>query len=265
MNEGLRVTILGSGTCVPSLERSSCSVLVEAGHSRMLFDIGSGTIHRLLEAGFSVTEIDFLFVSHFHPDHTGELASFLFANKYPDPEARKRKLTLAGGPGFSVFYEKMTRTWPDWLELGQMAEVMELQPVAGLPCLESDTFCITCAPAAHQPESLAFRLSVPQGLSVVYTGDTDFSPEVIELARKTDLLICEAALPDDIKVEGHMTPFLAGKTAAEAQAGSLVLTHFYPECENADIEGQCRRAYLGPLRLARDLMKIELPKNADSL
>ncbi len=51
---GITVTILGSGTCVPSLKRSSCSVLMEIGERRLLFDSGPGTMRRLLEAETSI-------------------------------------------------------------------------------------------------------------------------------------------------------------------------------------------------------------------
>ncbi|MFW6080778.1 MAG: MBL fold metallo-hydrolase [Desulfosalsimonas sp.] len=257
-DKGIKITILGSGTCVVSLERSACSVLMETGGSRLLFDAGPGTMRRLAEAGLSVTDIDFLFISHFHPDHTGEVAPFMFANKYPDPGARKNRLVLAGGPGFTGFWEKMTGTWPEWLDLGEKSEITELHPEDKNPCLETDTFTLSCAPAAHQPESIAFRVSSLSGDSAVYTGDTDFCSEIIKLASGADLLICESAMPDDLKVKGHMTPSLAGKTARQAQVGCLVLTHFYPECENSDIEGQCRKTYSGPLYLARDHMKLEL-------
>ncbi|MBW1822481.1 MAG: ribonuclease Z, partial [Deltaproteobacteria bacterium] len=80
----ITVTILGSGTCVPSLKRSSCSVLVEVSDSKLLFDSGPGTMRRLLEAGITIFDISFIFYSHLHPDHTGELVTFLFATKYPD-------------------------------------------------------------------------------------------------------------------------------------------------------------------------------------
>jgi ribonuclease BN (tRNA processing enzyme) len=72
------------------------------------------------------------------------------------------------------------------------------------------------------------------------------------------LLICESALPDALKVPGHLTPSLAGKIAAEARVGKLVLTHFYPECDYEDMAGQCRRTYGGPLVLAEDLMEIDV-------
>ncbi|MBW1758819.1 MAG: ribonuclease Z, partial [Deltaproteobacteria bacterium] len=74
----ISVTILGSGTCVPSLERSSCSVLVEIGNSKILFDSGPGTMRRLLEAGTTIFDVSVICYSHFHPDHTSELVPFLF-------------------------------------------------------------------------------------------------------------------------------------------------------------------------------------------
>ncbi len=83
------VTILGSGTCVPSLKRSSCSVLVETGEKKLLFDIGPGTMRRLLEADTTIFDISYLFLSHFHPDHSGELVPFLFSTKYPDRARRQ--------------------------------------------------------------------------------------------------------------------------------------------------------------------------------
>jgi len=72
----VKITILGSGTCVPSLKRSSCSVLVETGGSKLVFDMGTGTMRRLLESGVTIGEISHIFFSHFHPDHTGELVNF---------------------------------------------------------------------------------------------------------------------------------------------------------------------------------------------
>ena len=51
MSESITVTILGSGTIVPSLARSTCSFLLEAAGMKLLFDIGPGTMRRLLEAG----------------------------------------------------------------------------------------------------------------------------------------------------------------------------------------------------------------------
>ena len=93
----MKVTILGSGTCVPRLSRSASSMLVETGKAKILVDLGPGTMRRLLEYGLTIFDLTHIFLTHFHPDHTSELVPLLFATKYPDGAARTRQLTIAGG------------------------------------------------------------------------------------------------------------------------------------------------------------------------
>ena len=114
----------------------------------------------------------------------------------------------------------------------------------------------TAAPVAHNPESVAFRIETPSGCSVVYSGDTDYSDRLVALSRQAGLLICESAVPDEQKVAGHLTPVLAGQIAAAAEVQRLMLTHFYPACDDTDIAAQCRQSYQGPLILAEDLMTV---------
>ena len=57
---------------------------------------------------------------------------------------------------------------------------------------------------------------------------------------------------------GHLTPSMAGRMATEAGARKLMLTHFYPDCEDVDLAAQCRRTYDGPVILARDLMHLDV-------
>lgn len=252
----LTVTILGSGTCVPSLERSSCSVMMEIGTARLLFDSGPGTMRRLLKTNTTIFDIAYLFYSHFHPDHTSELVPLLFANKYPDINARKIPLTVIAGRGFSDFFAKLKTVYGHWIEIAPgMFKIQELsnkEPDA----FSFDQFSINTVPVVHNEESIAYKITTPEGKSVVYSGDTDYSENLVELAQGADLLICESAMPDELQVKGHLTPSVAGKIATLAGVNQLVLTHFYPECDQADIMHQCRKTYTGPLILAEDLMKI---------
>ncbi|HMA85957.1 MAG TPA: MBL fold metallo-hydrolase [Desulfosalsimonadaceae bacterium] len=251
-NHPLRVTILGSGTCVPSLERSACSVLITFDDTVFLLDCGPGTMRRLLEAGISIFDVTHLGVSHFHPDHTGELVPFLFANKYPDGSRRKKPLSLIGGPGFKSFFNQLSAVYGDWIDMAGKRHLIEMAPAATQQKLPG--FLLQTAPMAHRPESIAFRINAANGKSIVYSGDTDESENLVALSAGADVLICESALPDELKVDGHLTPSLAGQIANRAGVKKLVLTHFYPECEAADIETQCRSTYAGPLELARDLL-----------
>lgn len=256
----ISVTILGSGTCVPSLTRSSCSVLMAIGDSKLLFDSGPGTMRRLLEAGTGIFDISHIFYSHFHPDHSGEFVPFLFATKYPNKQQRKNPLTVSAGTGFLDFYNRLKNVYGQWIELDpgllNLVELDHQKPDSN----QFRDFSVDSAPMEHSEESIAFRINSPDGSSVVYSGDTDYSENLIELAGDVDLLICESALPDDMRVSGHLTPSLAGEIATRAQVRKLVLTHFYPECDQADIEQECRKTYAGPLILAEDLMQINVHK-----
>jgi ribonuclease BN (tRNA processing enzyme) len=249
------VTILGSGTCVPSLERSSCAVLMEIGEARLLFDSGPGTMHRLLNTGIQIFDIDVIFFSHFHPDHTGELVPFIFANKYPDNTRRNRLLTLAGGKGFLHFFNGLKAVYGDWLEIPQGVRIIEFDS-NGADSRQFPSFTVETMPMNHREESIGYRLIDSDDRAAVYTGDTDTTENLVSLAAGADLLICESAMPDEKKVPGHLTPSLAGDMAARAHVKKLVLTHLYPECDQVDLRAQCRRTYQGPLVIAEDLMRI---------
>ena len=254
----ISVTILGSGTCVPSLTRSSCSLLMEIQGEKLLFDCGPGTMHRLLEANTPIFDISFIFLSHFHPDHSGELVPFLFSNKYADGYRRKVPLTVVAGKGLHRFYNGLKTVYGDWIQLAPgLFDRIELDNKA-FNSRRFDNFTVETLPVEHNDESIAYRVSTPNGASAVYSGDTDVSENLVTLATHADLLICESAFPDALKTRGHLTPSLAGRIAAEANVRKLALIHFYPECETANIERECRRFYTGPLLLTEDLMRIEV-------
>jgi ribonuclease BN (tRNA processing enzyme) len=257
-NSATTVTILGSGTCVPSLKRSSCSVLIEVGNAKLLFDSGPGTMRRLLEADTTIFEISHIFYSHFHPDHTGEFVPFLFSTKYPDGQQREDPLTITAGRGFLDFYSRLKNVYGHWIEIEPgLLNIIELDNNKR-DTHQFNDFSIQSAPMDHNEESIAYRMTSTDGKSIVYSGDTDYNENLIELADNADLFICESALPDKLRVKGHLSPSLAGKIASQAGAKKLVLTHFYPECDQTDIEQECRKFYSGPLVLAKDLMRIEV-------
>jgi len=255
---GILVTILGSGTCVPSLKRSSCSVLMQIDSAKLLFDSGPGTMRRLLEVNTTIFDLNYIFYSHFHPDHTAELVPLIFATKYPDGNRRRTILTIVAGRGFEDFFAGLKAGYGQWIEPAPgMLKTMELANNSRDSHRFKDFF-VESAPVEHNEESIAYRITSAGGYSVVYSGDTEYSENLITLAKKADLLICESALPDDQRVKGHLTPSLAGEIATRAGVGKLVLTHFYPECDRVDIEQECRKTYSGVLALAEDLMRIEV-------
>ncbi|NPB08970.1 MAG: MBL fold metallo-hydrolase [Thermodesulfobacteria bacterium] len=253
----MKVTILGSGTGWPRRERGAPGYLVETAQEKILLDFGPGTIVRLLQVEVSISEIDFIFLSHFHPDHVTDLIPFLFATRYQLGYQRREPFKIFAGEGFHNFHQALKQAFGHWVEPPTgMMKVLELStqyPSAFLePPLE-----IRSAPVVHNPESLAYRLE-HQGKSLVYSGDTDYTPNLVELAEEADLLIIECSAPEGRKVSGHLTPSLAGRIAGEARVKRLVLSHLYPPCDEADLITPCRRYYDGEIIIAEDFMTLTL-------
>ncbi|MEW6258424.1 MAG: MBL fold metallo-hydrolase [Thermodesulfobacteriota bacterium] len=256
----MKVTILGSGTCVPRIDRNAASALVHVDSRCILVDVGPGTLRRLVEAGFELSDIDLLCLTHVHPDHVADLVPMIFAMKYPAGRRRSRPFHILAGEGFGRFWKGLRQVFGGWIELNEGLLRIHEMSVTGKDTIELEGIRFDTAPACHNPESVAFRLSSSSGACVVFSGDTDECATVVDLAQDADVLVLECAIPDEAKVDGHLTPSLAGRMATEARAKTLVLTHFYPECDGVDIAAQCRRTYAGKLLLARDLMVIQVPQ-----
>lgn len=255
----MKITILGSGTCVPSLKRSASAALVETGPSRLLIDAGPGTMHRLLEYGLTIFDLTHVLITHFHPDHVAELVPLIFATKYSDAVRRHRPLTIAGASGLMGFYKNLQVAFGDWIVLPDDQLRFFEFPDKKNTSLAVEGCRITAHAVAHRPESRAYRLESPEGKVATYSGDTDHCEGLIEAARSADLLICECAYPDEMKASGHLTPGQAGDIAHRAGVGRLVLTHLYPPCDQADIVKQAQKVYQnGPVIVAEDLMSFHL-------
>ncbi|MBI5583707.1 MAG: MBL fold metallo-hydrolase [Deltaproteobacteria bacterium] len=253
-----RLTFLGTGTGVPSKDRASPACLLELPAARLLIDLGPGSLRQLARVSLAVTDIDGLLLTHLHPDHSADLAPLLFAGKYPPSMASGKILHLAAGEGFRVFYEKLKDLYGSWIEWPPGRLQLHLRPQDRLFEQEFLSLHLASRPVAHTKVSLGFRLTLPSGKTLVFSGDTDYCTSLVELADRADWFVCECSFPEGRKMEGHLTPSGAGRIAREAGVGTLILTHFYPECAGQDLLGPCSREFDGPLVLAEDLMTILL-------
>src|SRR5947209_5594292 len=125
----MRLTILGSGTCVPSGIRNSAGFWLEAGGARLRLDCGAGTVHAMARAGLPWETLTHQAISHFHLDHVGELPALLFAFRYGRSQSRSAPLTLVGPVGLRALVEKLEAAFDQKLLEQQFpVEVRELQP-----------------------------------------------------------------------------------------------------------------------------------------
>ncbi len=249
----MELIILGSGTGVPSLKRGAPAALLRIGDKNLLIDIGSGTLQKMLHFGVNYLNLDAIILTHLHPDHTSDLVPLFFACKY-SLAPRTKELYLIGGKGTREFYEKLKEVYGHWVK----AESFKLH-IQEAPHGKRDLLgiCFSTFPLQHTRSSIGLRFEY-EGKVLAYSGDTDYCPELIEMGKAADLLVLECSFPNERKIQGHLTPSLAGKVAKEAQTKRLVLTHFYPPCDETDIISQCREEFSGELILAEDMMVLSV-------
>ena len=246
--------VIGSGTGIPTLRRGAPGLIVLSGKTCLLIDSGSGTLARMLEVGVTYRDPDLLLYTHIHPDHVSDLVPIIFAGNYPD-QPRNKELLCIGGPGFQSYFEKLKALYGSWIEPQSYPLTIKEIPRKGLVF---NDLRIRSKPMAHLPESVGYRIEFKDGRSMAISGDTDYCQNIIDLAFEVDILVLECSFPDGKKVEGHLTPSLAGRIALESQCKKLLLTHFYPVCDQSDILGQCSQVYPGEIILGEDLMRIAI-------
>jgi len=152
-------------------------------------------------------------------------------------------------------FNKLRRLYGSWIEPATYP--LTIKEVLSKP-LYSGEMKVSSKSMAHLPGSVGYRIEWSDGRSVVISGDTGICENIVNLATGADLLVLECSFPDEKKVEGHLTPSLAGRIARESGCRRLLLTHLYPVCDQYDIFHQCRQVYSGEIILGEDLMRIKI-------
>jgi ribonuclease BN (tRNA processing enzyme) len=246
--------VIGSGTGIPSLRRGSPGLVVLSDSTKLLIDSGPGTLRKMLEVGITYQDIDALLYTHIHPDHVSDLVHILFACKYADLP-REKELLCMGGPGFEAYFGKLKDLYGSWIE--PKSYCLTIKEISEKPLFYRDVKVLSKT-MAHIFQSVGYRIELKNGKSIAISGDTDYCQNIVDLAFEVDLLVLECSFPDGKKVEGHLTPSLAGSIAVESRCKKLLLTHFYPVCDRFDILGQCRKTFPGEVVVGEDLLKIKI-------
>jgi ribonuclease BN (tRNA processing enzyme) len=248
------LVLLGSGTGIPSLRRGSPGLLVLSDSTKVLIDSGPGALREMLKVGVTYRDIDMILYTHIHPDHVSDLVPIIFATKYADLP-REKELFCIGGPGFKSYFEKLKWLYGQWID--PQSYPLTVKEISEGAVLYRD-LKISSKPMAHISESVGYRIEFEDEKTMAVSGDTDYCQNMIDLALEVDLLVLECSFPDGKKVEGHLTPSLAGRIGLESHCKKLLLTHLYPVCDEFDIVNQCKQFYQGQIILGEDLMRIQI-------
>lgn len=260
------VTVIGSGTLLPSSARSSSAyhlALPSAGpvqgdsskRSRsILLDCGNGTLHALARHRVDWEAIDVVLITHYHGDHVGDLVALLAAWRF---QGRTRPLTLLGPSDFRDFLEALASVHGPWVsEPGFPLQVVALGPNGSWSDAQ-DSLRVESFPTPHTDVSICVRLSGSWG-TLGYTGDTGPSDSVAGFLTGCDVLLAECALTDPPRFEGHLTPASLVSLAAQARPSLLVVTHVYPPTEPHLIVEEVGRRWGGRVEAAHDGMTLTI-------
>jgi len=248
----MKLIVLGSGTCVPSLTRNSPGYCLEAEGCMVLVDCGSGTLLQLERAGKSYKEIDAIFITHRHPDHFADLMPLIHALFYTPGFKRRKDLHIVASAGFISYYEKAVASIlgppQDFsIHMTEIDDKFDLGP-----------FNVFAKKTVHSPDSLAYRFE-HDDRSAVFTGDADYEQGLITFSKKAGLLIADCSFPDAEKVKGHLTSGECGLIAQKAGVRKLLLSHIYPsDIPDTGRVSEAQGVYKGEVILAEDLMQIEI-------
>lgn len=278
-----RVTLLGTGSPIISSDRFSNSTLVEIAGQKLLFDVGRGSTLRLNELGISPGMINKLFITHLHHDHIMGFDDLLITGAaVPDPRGLREDPIQVWGPKGTENWVNYTlksyqadidvRKKVEGASLGMEADVQEIEE--GI-VYENDGVEVIAFKVDHGPMEPAFGYRINyNGHSVVISGDTTYSDNLIKYAKGADLLIHEVVVvksgpEEEYKSEAlknieayHTTPEQAGKIFTKVKPKLAVYTHLalaIPESE-ANIIERTKKIYDGEVVVGEDLMSFEVGK-----
>lgn len=271
----IKVTLLGTGTPLPDIDRMGSATLIEAGQEKLLVDVGRGTTIRLKQAGIHPSILTAVFITHFHSDHVVGLPDLWLLGHIPS-FYRDRPLDVYGPSGIQSLVYGITEAFAKDVQL-------RANPARPGPELKAIKFeepgvvfdrggvKVTAIPVDHVQDSYAYRIDYA-GRSVVISGDASPSDSLIAAATEVDLLVNEImdiqenfleSRPPEIQLimhkvlSTHTTPLQAANMLPQVKPRLVVFNHVsLIEISEDQVLKKIRSSYEGRVEIGKDLMTI---------
>jgi len=280
-----RVTLLGTASPAPRVNRFGPSTLVEAGGQVLLFDAGRGVPIRMGQIKVPIGRIGALFLTHFHSDHTSGIPDvWLTGWLGPVFGRRQQPFRVIGPTGTKELMANLEKAYALDVKIRTEDEKLPPQGIAVVAedfqadgvVYEKDGVKVTAFEVDHGDAikpAFGYRIDY-NGHSVVISGDTRYSRNVVKYGTGADLLIHEVAIARPELTSApfakailahHTSPQDVGRVFAEAKPKLAAYTHLVflsneqvPEATVDDVVAQTRETYGGPLEVGEDLTSLEI-------
>jgi ribonuclease Z len=275
--QDITITLLGTG-CPPAvMNRFGPSILVEAGGQKFLFDAGRGALQRLNQVKVKWQDVRGVFFTHLHSDHVVGFPD-LWLTGWLTP-GRSVPLNVWGPRGTKNMMSHLEQAFDFDIRIRLYDDrpspdgiVLLTEEIGEGVVYDKGGVKITAFEVDHAPIKPAFGYRVDHaGRSIVLSGDTRVSDNLIRHAQGVDVLVHEVAAPETFQRAGaaperaksvvahHVTPEQASEVFSRTKPKLAVYSHIVlPTATEQDLIPPTRKTYSGPLELGEDLMVIEV-------
>lgn len=304
--DGLHLYLCGTGSPLPDAGRAGPCAAVIAGRQIYVIDSGEGASRKLGLGQVPLARLNGLLLTHFHSDHIDGIGPLMLLRWTQGTAASPLPIHGPAGveavvSGFNAAYatdngyrvaHHGARIVPPG-GAGGVAMPFAVPPADGTPVvvLERDGLKITAFRVDHGPvePAVGYRFDY-KGRSIVISGDTAASPNIVRNARRADLLLHEALQPAMVApmtraleargqaniaqitrdiLNYHASPEDAAKAAKAAGVRELVLTHLVPPLPSSAFYpaflGDAAQHFDGPIVVGEDGMLFSLPAGSEAI
>ncbi len=279
----ITITLLGTG-CPPAvMNRFGPSTLVEAGTQKFVFDAGRGALQRLVQLGVRWQDVEGVFLTHLHSDHVVGFPDLWLTGWLIAP-GRSVPLPVWGPSGTAQMMSHLEQAYEYDIRIRGANDraspdgvMLRAQDVGEGVVYDRHGVKVTAFEVDHAPvkPALGYRIDYA-GRSVVLSGDTRLSENLIRHAQGVDVLVHEVFVPETLRRAGvpperaknimdyHVTPEQAGEVFARTKPKLAVYSHIcMPTALEQELVPPTRQTYSGPLEVGEDLMVIEVGDKID--
>jgi ribonuclease Z len=272
----IKVTLLGTGCPPPVMNRFGPSILVETGEQKFVFDAGRGALQRLTQLQVRWQDVQGVFLTHLHSDHVVGFPD-LWLTGWLVGAGRNVPLQVWGPRGTRKMMSHLEQAYEFDIRIRLYDDraapdgiVILAEDISEGVVYDKGGVKITAFEVDHTPVKPAFGYRIDYaGHSVVLSGDTRVSENLIRYAQGVDVLVHEVAAPETFQRAGsaperaksviahHTTAEQAGEVFARTKPKLAVYSHIVlPTATEQDLIPPTRKTYAGPLELGEDLMVI---------
>lgn len=243
----MRVRFLGSGDAFGSGGRLQTCILLESGDFRCLVDCGASSLIALKRAAIDPNDIDTLLITHLHGDHFGGIPFLVLDGQFA---RRSRRLLVAGPPGVAERVTQLMEVFfPGSSKTQRKFETEFLEIVGGTP-VTIGPLRVTPYEVVHGSGALPYALRIELGgFTIGYSGDTEWTDNLIPAAAGADVFISEVYFYDK-PIRFHIDYATLAYHRSQLGCKRLIVTHMGPDIL-AHVAGL-------PVEAAYDGMEISL-------